>query len=441
MHSTQSPILDAWKFFMKDIPSPDSYIEMSFYGMIAAALQRRVYLGSETWPLFPNLFIILVGFPATGKSLAINPTKKLLETFKQNKFKFKKEELTTQQEQLQAVEALTREYMNESGNKKLHGFEALTKKEPLVIPIAPNATTYEALVKSHSESLRTIVPKNPKAFCKDGLYTHSSLYVVNDEISSLFRKHTDDLVNYLVKAYDCEDYEYEAKQASSHYVKSSCLNVLGGTQPNFLKRVFAEQLLTEGFASRTIFVYEEAPRFPILDLPIPTPEQLEARRIVEVHVEKLTKLFGQVTISPEAHEFMKHRVLNVWSKSRINNSEKLNDYYGRKTLHYKKLILASHFGESESMEVGLYPVQHVADLLDRLEEKMDKALNSGGRNQLTSVYDKVHKYIKSVGGDTRINIWVKFIDDFAHEQEVEDVLNFLVSSKKITYVDSERKYK
>lgn len=432
MHS-QTPILDSWLYFMKDTPPPSSFIEMSFYGMISAALQRRVYLGSSTWPIFPNNFTVLVGPPATGKSLSITPVKKVLESFKQRRLVVKQDDVKTMSsaEQLETIEALTKEYMQSNDIKKLHGMDAVTKKEPLLIPIASQATTYEALVKAHADSLRTVCPITPNDMCKDGMYSHSSLACMNDEISSLFRKHTDDLVNYLIKSYDCENYDYDTKGSGSHFVKSPCLTLLGGTQPNFIKRVYSDQLLTEGFSSRTIFVYEEKPRFYLVDIPEPTPEQLAARQRVVDHVGKLTKCFGQVSVSPEAHAYMKYMVEEYWPKNRINKSDKLDHYYGRKTIHFKKLMIGMHFGESTEMTIELPTAKRSAEKLDSLEVKMDMALNTGGRNRLSGMYEKVFKFIKLKGGANRIEIWTTFIDDFDDAKEVDEVLTYLIATNKV----------
>lgn len=431
-----TPILSAWRYFMKDVPTAESYIEMSFYAMIAAALQRRVYFGSETWPIFPNLFTVLVGPPATGKSMAITPTKKVIEQFKQKSLKLlKKEDVSAMSdtERLEAVEALTREFTNTNQIKNLHGLDALTRKEPLLIPVAAQATTYEGMVKAHCESLRTIVPANPNTLCRDGMYSHSSLYCVTDEISSLFRKHTDDLVNYLVKAYDCDDYEYAPKNATAHFVKTPCLNLLAGTQPNFIKRIFAEQLLTEGFASRTIFVYEDKPRFFKDEIDIPTADQLAAREIVTQHVKKLTTLFGRVEQTPECRAYTKYLVEEKWPYHRINDSPKLDSYYGRKNLHLKKMMLGMHFGESVEMAVGIEIAQRAESKLETIERNMDLALSIGGRNQLHHLHDKIVAFVKRHGGATRIQIWAQFAEDFSSEKEVDETISFLLQAGKLEH--------
>ena len=64
--------IEKWRYFLKDLESPDLFIDWGFYSMISTALQRRVWLFPDTFTLYPNLFVLLVGPPAAGKSRVIS---------------------------------------------------------------------------------------------------------------------------------------------------------------------------------------------------------------------------------------------------------------------------------------------------------------------------------------------------------------------------------
>lgn len=417
---------------------------MGFYAMISAALQRRVYLGSDERPLFGNQFIILVGPPATGKGLTLIPIDEILRYHKLKRFKIPtKEEVanTPTQGQTEAAMAMLAEFET-ANNKPLNGaFSKLSRtEEPLRIPIAAQATTYEALVRAHSQAIRSMIPSDKTSrLIKSGMYTHSSICFCLEEISSLFKKHQESVVQYLITAFDCQTYKNDTKTQGTDYVVNSCLNFLGGTTPAFMKETFDTKLLNDGFSSRTIFVYEEEPRGYCFDLAIYSKEQLDAKKQIIDHVDKLTEIFGLVTYAPDARDFIKHYVEELIGrqKLRTNSSPKLEAYYGRKRVHVQKLAMAIHFAESTTMVIELADCKRAIELLDMLEQKMDKALNVGGRNPLGRVAERVYKFLERVGPRDTAEIWAEFVDE-VNAQENLEVLDFLLKAGRVRKLKNEK---
>jgi hypothetical protein len=438
---------EAWHHFMKDVISPTSFITMSYYSMISAALQRRVYLGSDERPLFPNMYIILVADPGVGKGVALDPVISVLKTHKLNpRLKIKAENLKTSEEQADALAALMAE-MDTANSKEPNGtFKKLNNiEEPLLFPVAANSTTYEALVKTHAQSLRSIFPEKDKnsKLLKSGLYTHSSLSFLLEEMSSLFRKHTEDLVQYLIAAFDCKDYEYVTIGRGKDKVKNSCLNIAAGTTPSFMKESFSDKLLNDGFASRVIFVFEERNRFYRFDVSSLDDSQLEAKRKVIEHVGKLGTLFGKVSYSADAHAFMKHYIEVVIGENRekTNSDPKLMYYYSRKNIHVQKLALAMHFSESTEMVIEEETCRAAIAQLDNVEKKMHLALNTAARNPLKGVSDKVIKAL-ALKPMSKPEIWAAFFSDISTPTELESLCEYLSSTGKVSMkvVDGVFKY-
>lgn len=436
---------EAWLLYMKDVTSPDSFIEMGFYGLIASALQRRVYLGSDERPLFGNQYIILVADAGIGKNLVLGPVSSILKHHKLERFKVpQKQEVDNMSttEQLDAVQALMAE-MTAANNEHLNGqFNRLQKlEEPLLFPIAADALTFEALVRTHARSLRSIFPDKylDSRLLKSKLYTHASLCFCLEEISSLFRKHTEDVVNYLIKAFDCGEYTYETKNKGTDRVKNSCLNLIAGTTPAFMRETFNDKLLNEGFSSRTVFVYGTESRFYRFDVAKHSAEQIVAKQQLIDFVKKLSILFGPVTYSPEAYEYMKEYVENILGRQRqrINASPKLISYYARKNIHVQKMAMAIHFSESTEMEIQIETVQAAVKLLEGIELNMDKALNIGGRNPLGKTSDRVFKFLQTTGPKTDVEIWTEFIDDIT-KKELEEVIDYLRISGKVGLMDNKK---
>jgi len=440
---------ESWHYYMKDVVSPESFITMSYYSMISAALQRRVYLGSDERPLFPNLYIILVADPGIGKGEALKPISKALSYHKLEKFKVKVDKASVEsmntQEQADAMAALLAE-MEVSNGKEVNGsFKKLNSlEEPLLFPIAPDASSYEALVRTHAQSIRSIFPTEQKnsRLLKSGLYTHSSLTAVLEEMSSLCRRHQEDLMNYLIKTFDCGDHTYNTIGRGKDRVVNSCLNLLAGTTPAFMRESFDTKLLGDGFASRVVFVYEEKNRFYRFDSSSLTDDQIAAKDRVIKQLGDLGRLFGRASYSPEAYEFMKDyiEVRLGENRERLNPDPKLLHYYSRKNIHVQKLILAMHFSENLTYEIQVSTCKAAVDLLERLEEKMHLALNVVARNPMLLVANKVLKNWPDGSQFGKEEIWAKNFGDIKTGEELEAMFSYLLSEGKIRINTKTAKY-
>lgn len=435
-----------WLLFMKDVPSPEPYISFGFYYMIAASLQRRVWCGPRHCPLFPNQYLILVGDPGIGKGLVIRPIAEILKTHKlhnpNDKSQTKADESVITSVDPALIEALAAaNYANATGNNGVQTNKKIKLEKPLVIPVAADATTYEALVHDMSKAMRFIKYKEWDVKLdkhKVSIYTHSSLCFVLEEISSLFRKKTEDIVNFLNRAYDCGDYEYKTKTQGDDLIKHCCLSFLGGTQLSFIERTFNNQILNEGYSSRCWMIYASTNRFNTLKRPELSTEQEDAVKHIIEHIKKLTELYGPVLFTTEAEEWMENWWKNINPTSKPNNSPKLVAYYARKDIHLKKLAMAMHFAEDADKSEDGYParpielvtVQAAMAMLDKAEKVMHYALNFDGENPLAIVGKKILQFIRKNGCQSTNELLIEFWDDVGKIQ-LEDILTHLCLMKKI----------
>lgn len=441
--------LARWHHYMKDVTSPDIYVTMGFYYMICAALQRRVYLGGDERPIFPNVYVIFVGDPGVGKGLVLKPVNEFLSHHKFNRLRLPASATQPQSAvSEQELTALIAEYQR--ANPTLEIPESILKQtqpkqggtaqqrppdDPLLIPIAPDATTYQALIANQARSIRSIVPQACKGsrLLKSGIYTHSSLAFVLEEISSLFRKNQDDVTNYLLKAFDCGDYRYETKTQGIEIVRNMCLNFLGGTTPSFMKNSFNDHILNDGFASRCLFVYAETNRFERFKLGLIDESQRACKEKLLAHIKALTELFGEVSYTPEAEAFMADYVEQKLPAEKKKAPPKLMGYFARKRILFEKLVLAGHFADNLTFTVQLETCEKMLQVLTTLEKKMELALDIGGRNPLSPVAAKVMRYLKANGSASEDKIWEEFNADI-NEKELREVMTFLINTKQVLFV-------
>ena len=403
--------LENWRFWMQDVISPDNYINWGFYGIIAASLQRRVWCGEDERPLFPNLYIVLVGEPGVGKGRTLSEVSKVLRYHK---------------------------YVNMDIMAKVKstpGTEDII--DPLLIPVGADATTYEALVKCMSLSVRRGYAPNPKDPTLKKSYMHSSLAFCLEEISSLFRKKMESLANFLLVTYDCGDYTYDTVGRGEDCIRKCCLNMIAGTTHGFMKTVFGDELLTDGFASRTVFVCESHSRFRRIRPSTFTDEQYKAHQKILDHVKLLSQLYGQVTFTEEALLWLDKWWTNEL-QTRVNKSPKLIPYYARGDITMKKLAMVKHFMDDTSMTVGLEECLWARKELDKVEIKMHSAVTLNNTNPLSKIATEIITFIELNGPQKQNDLLVQFWGDLPNPQlqSLESTVTYLIQSSQLVVEDS-----
>lgn len=429
---------EKWNFYNSDLSSPQSFIDWSWRFVVASALQRRVALfGDPKYghrPLFPNMYVILVGRAGLGKGIVITPATDLLRFHKKKDFNTINATTPDNEKLLiEKIEQANQEDAEAATQQLKRGGERI---EPTLFPYAPDATTYEALVEAMGKAGRRINfnYKNGSPDAKLDIYFHCSMYFSLPELGSLFRKRTEDVVNYLLGLYDCPlDYEYKTKTKGCDRVRRGCLSVLAGTTPEFMETVFNQQLIDQGFSSRAFFIYASKNRKNVA-IPSPlTEEQKQCRLELLAHIKELAKLYGEIQID----EATKKWIQDWWNnecdgKNGKELSPKLDAYRSRKNIHLYKVAMAEHFGESTSMTIPLERFIEAAEILHIEEKSMHLALSFEGDNPLGKVTDKVLDYIRMNGKANMAEIVTEFWKALPQgKKSAEEVLQYLISSDKI----------
>lgn len=428
---------EKWLAVMDGFPSPDNYISFGFHYLIGAALQRRVWIGPDHSRLYPNNYIILVGEPGVGKGLVIKQIAEILRYHKlpdpsAERNKHLIERAVTDSDKV-LVEQMARDDYATAQDKNDSKPSPHTDK-PLLLPVAADATTYEALVRAVSKAIRRI---NYKEFDHNlqrdtmKVYTHSSLCFCLEEISSLFRKRTEDTVHFLLQAYDCGDYEYDTKTQGKDRIKRCCVSLFGGTTPGFMQETFNDQLLTEGFASRTLFIFAPKNRKTVMFVPPLSTDQLNYRQEIISHVEKLAYIHGRVMISESVKAY-----LEEWwaaeNRERRNGSMRLNPYYARKNIHLLKLAMALHFADSLELEIKKETFDRAMVILNEEEKRMHLALGLDNTNPLAIPSQKILKYLRTVGKKTKKELLAEFWESLTNGvADMESILGYLESQNVI----------
>lgn len=428
---------EKWLQFTDGLPSPDNFIRWSYRYMISAALQRRVWSPPDHDRIYPNMYVALVGPPGTGKG---GPIRAVNSIITEHKLKDVKHSAKFEGENKNLAKAAEDYTYKEASEEMMQGRgKSSIPDEPLVIPVAADAVTYEALVKSMATCVRSI---NYESVADDGtkkmrIYMHASQCFILEEMASLFRDHQKTLINFLIQAYDCSDtYEYRTKNSGRDRILKMCLNFIAGTTPEFMQESFDDAIIRNGYSSRTFFIYAAKNRKEIFFRPELTEAQKKYRAEISAHVKALTSLYGPIQFKPETAQFLQNWLekFRAGASARLARAPKMASFEARINIHIMKVAMANHFGESTDMFIPQSTFeQAIEDILKEMPN-MSLALTVGGDNPLSKVSMKVVEHLKVAGKKTFNELLVQFWEHCQNgKQGLEEILTYLQQTDQIIF--------
>lgn len=380
---------ERWQIYTKNFTSPDSWITFGFYFMIGAALQRRVWFygeGEDGMELFCNPYIVFVGPPASGKGLVLGTVANFLRHHKYEKAGV----ITTN----------------------------VGKEYPPLFPLGGDSITFEELLRDIGASTRRIATGGPK----DPIYVHTSYAFCLEELSSLFKRKTEDVVKFLQNAYDCKQYEYRTKHQGKDLLRKLCVSFLAGTQVSFLKEASEAKIFGQGFASRTLFLFEKDERFHRFHISQFDDEQKTAKAELLDWLKKLSCLYGEIKYDAETYGFLEAWLTEKLIPARARAAgTKLEDYFGRKKVMMLKLAAAIHFADNLSLTIPIQTFMQAIEMLDSVEEQMIEGFGVAGKNDLHYRSREIMLFIKKNRRVTMRDLIREFIAD-SSIREIEECL-------------------
>lgn len=386
--------LQRWNFYTQDLESPQLFIDWTYYGLISAVLRRQVCINGrpdmrQSNLIFPNLFLIFVAGPGVGKSIAMSEAKRVIQSF--------------------------------------DGFDKSGKATSL-IRLGPSSVTLEALLRYLNLGYTTY--NVPKALCGvDGkVYTYASVALMRgEELGTLLREDTHDLVSFLCEGWDCGDFHRETKTQGVDYIRNMCITLLGACTPEWVRENLSSSILSTGLSARTIFVFGPEKRKRQFDIQF-SQEQLAALEQVKTHIKNLSQVYGQVIIPPDVMDWCRD-----WYENKakpLNPNKKLRDYYERKKIHLMKLAMLIHFADNLSLTLTQNDFDQALDLLARTERDMHIALSGSGSNPAYSLATAIAKFLKDRGHTTYRKLLLEFFDE-GDEETIKAALQFLLETKQV----------
>lgn len=359
------------------IKVPEAFRLWTALTTIAGVLERRVWTVTDRGPLYPNLFTILTGGPASGKSLCVNTARSL--------------------------------WVRIGG---LH--------------IGPDNPTKASFLDTLEASVRSTSAMNGSVY--------HALSVACREFGVLIPKHDNAFLEDLTDIYDNPPlYTAPRRTTKSLSIDKPTINILAAITPDFLNDIMPETAWGQGFTSRLLFIY--GVRLSIKDRNFfakRTESNME--KLITRLTEAFTDLSGEFEWDLDAATAM-----NAWINSGMEpvpSYGRLTHYVGRRDAHIAKLAMLSSVSAQNGMAIKLTDYERAKAWLLAAEAVMPDVFRAMAQKSDAQLIQDMHWHLYTqwsrVARDKRKPIHIeemwKFLRDRVPSERIPRVIETAIRS-------------
>ena len=360
------------KFTSNDEPR-ETFRQFTAISTVAACLQRKCYVNWEE-TIFPNLYIVLVGPPASRKNTAIVPAEKMIRE--------------------------------------------------LGIPVSAQATTPEALIRKMRKISESVAISEESIIAPQD----AAMTIISKEFTAFIGVRNLDLITLLTDWYDCsDDWTRETKTQGTDALKNVWVNLLAATTPTALKDSLPRESIGMGLTSRIIFVYEEdkdkvimfSPGVDVWDEELGKARKLDDSQHEEWDLLRLDLIHDLSQVSMMQGTFIPtgdyHKAYYTWRKGHEENmpfkGTMLENYSNRKQTHIRKLSMI--FSASRSNDLMLTEIDFERSLksLNKVERKMSNVFSGIGKSEVSETTNSIMHLLAKRGKMTQSQLLKMFWND------------------------------
>lgn len=355
--------LDSYLEYTDSTESPISYHQWCSLSAVAGALQRRVYLRWGHEIIYPNLYIVLIGPSGrTRKGTALGIAKDILKEIPG---------ITVTPESSSGRQAMILAMKRASGN-----FQDDTDGK----------IKYHCAVTAFSEELSVFLGQGDIAYLSN-----------------------------LTDWYDSkDDWEYETVGRGKDTLHGLCLNLMGGTAPDWIQSMIPHEAVGGGFTSRIIFIVEEQKRKIVPEHTL-TVREIELRNLLINDLERISKLAGEITMTPDAKKayvawYIEQDRMTAEGHPAIDDP-RFAGYCERRATHLRKLMLVCSAARGDDLKITLPDFERALQYLKGAERNMYKTFGGFGKSRSSDATETIKNYIEKVQYTTRRTVLSRFYRD------------------------------
>jgi len=285
-------------------------------------------------PVYPNLYVFLIGHPGTGKTRTIRAA---------------------------------RGYLRELPESH----------------IAPVSMTFASLVDALVESKR-FMPRLP-----DPPMEYNSMVIAADELGTFIHKYDKEMVDGLSAFYDPDPYGQNRRGKDIKIkIKSPQINILCGSTPSNLMELMPEGAWGQGFTSRVIMVFSD--ERPIGDDFAAITRELSKDLLHDLNI--INSLSGEFKVTEDYRN-----LVNIWrsqGEPPAPTHPKLLHYSTRRRVHLYKLSMVSALDRSNSLVLVRDDFNRAMNWLVAAERFMPDIFKAGAAGGDSAAMDEIAHFVE-----------------------------------------------
>ena len=350
-----NPFLSTYLAYTEQTEPPELMHVWSAVACASACMGRHVWYPFGLDPIYGNMFVLLVGPPATRKSTALNIARRIIT--ESTEVNIAPEDTAGQRQGL-----LTALGAEETANDK-------------AISTLPDG------IKLTDEDKRSFGWEPPEANPD-----RHAIFITASEWGSFVGQNALDLTRFLLRIYDGDDYTYQLKKIKATLPRPIAA-LLGCTTPTEIATLLPPEAVGQGFMSRHILVFGSRKKRRISRPSLRT----ELKPLLSDTYQWIWReARGAMSVSMGADILLEE----IYESNPQMNDTRFVYYMERRQTHLMKLssVLACL---RQSMEIEVGDVEDANLLLRQTEQNMPDALGEYGLSPLAKSKQRMVEFLKS----------------------------------------------
>lgn len=371
--------------FIGDSEAPILYHRWCAIASLGAFLGRQFYYNFGHQKLHTNLYVMLIGVPATRKSTAIKIAKKAL---------------------------INSGYETISADR--------TSKEKFLLDLAGEGT----------DNIEDVLSQN--LWGSGSSEESHEMWIACDEFNDFIGVGNVEFISMLGTLWDFEGkYENRIKSGKSVSINNPTISILGGNTPVNFARAFPSEILGQGFFSRLLLVHADPTGIRIT---FPKSPSLESVNAIREHLTKIKEYCkGEVLLSEEAENLLD----KIYKTYQGIDDTRFEHYSGRRFPHLIKLALIITASRMARV-ITKRDVIVANTILTHTENLMPKALGEFGKARNSDINHKVLQLLNNAQESLGIKeLWKHLSTEIDGIKQLSEVLQSLAAADKIMNVGGE----
>lgn len=330
--------IDAFVERTANLESPTLFRKWSGITAISAVLEQKVWV-KTTSELYPNIYVVIVGAPGTGKTRAIRAVKGYLHEVPDFRF-------------------------------------------------APISLTGAALVDALAEAKRFTIR------LPDPPLEYNTLLIAPDEIGAFMHKYDDEMIALLSAFYDPDPYSQRRRGKDINItIKRPQVCILSGSTPSNLLHLMPEGAWDQGFTSRMMMIYSDE---QIIGDDFADNElHLSADLIHDIKI--INSLIGEFKVTEDYR-----KAVNNWrslGEPPGVSHPKLIHYATRRRAHLYKLSMIAAVDRSNALLLTKEDFNRAMGWMLEAERTMPEIFKVGAVGADARAMDEIYNYVLLEAGE------------------------------------------